>query len=112
MSQNPENAAFNSLSREQRQQVEAELKQQGLSIDSVKSVHVEPSSELACIEALVRSGKQIEAIKEIRKQNGLGLAEAKQVADEMRAKFGMKPKAGCAGMILVCIGTGILIAML
>lgn len=112
MPSNENHDSFNSLSPEQRQQVEAELKQHGLSIDSMTSVHVEPPSELTHVEELVRAGKQVEAIKEIRKQTGLGLAEAKQVADEMRAKFGMKPKAGCAGMILLCIGTGVLIAML
>ena len=112
MPQPPKEEPLNSLTPDQRKQVEAELERQGLTPDSITSVHVEQPSPLAHAESLVRSGKHIEAIKEIRAQTGLGLAEAKKLADEMRAKFGMQPKSGCATMIVLCVIAGVLLAML
>ena len=45
-------------------------------------IEVEPSDEVV---ALAARGRQIEAIKLLRQEHGLGLKEAKEVVDALRA---------------------------
>jgi hypothetical protein len=43
------------------------------------------------VDEFIRNREHIKAIKLIREQSNMGLKEAKQVADERRAKLGMSP---------------------
>lgn len=61
------------------------------------------------VMALVREGKKIEAIKLLRDQTGLGLKEAK---DKIDAVDGSRGKGGCAGSILLLVGSAMLAALM
>lgn len=56
------------------------------------------------VQDLARSGKKIEAIKQLRVETGLGLREAKERVDALMEEQGMKAGgSGCAGMILMMV---------
>ncbi|MFO0857310.1 MAG: hypothetical protein U0640_08155 [Phycisphaerales bacterium] len=113
-SSEPRDQALHSLSPTQREHVEAELAKQGIDPSQVQGVYVQKAAgfDQQQVTCLVKEGKHIEAIKLIREQSGLGLKEAKEAADALRASLGMKPKAGCAAMIVLVVGAGVLLAML
>ncbi len=106
--------ALHSLSPSQREHVEAELARQGIDPSRVQGVYVQKTAgfDQEQVTRLVKEGKHIEAIKLIREQSGLGLKEAKDAADALRESLGMKRKVGCAGMIVLVVGAGVLLAML
>lgn len=52
--------------------------------DNVESI--EKTADMASVQRLLRENRKIEAIKELRSQTGLGLAEAKSVIDQMCAE--------------------------
>lgn len=56
-------------------------------------IEVEPSDEVV---ALATNGRQIEAIKLLRQEQGLGLKEAKEVVDALRSEDSVRevPSAG------------------
>ena len=70
------------------------------------------------IYQLLASGQKIEAIKLIRKETGLGLAEAKEIADELSGQGGvdaspppaMKEEGGASGSLAIAVA--VLIAAL
>jgi hypothetical protein len=43
------------------------------------------------VDALIRAGQKIPAIKEVREETGLGLKEAKQAVDERGEQLGLYP---------------------
>jgi ribosomal protein L7/L12 len=58
---------------------------------------------------LVRTGRKIEAIKEYRQRTGAGLKEAKDAVEALAARHGILAKsAGCAGVLLVLLLSGVL----
>jgi ribosomal protein L7/L12 len=58
---------------------------------------------------LARAGRKIEAIKEYRQRTGAGLKEAKDAVEALAARHGIVSKsAGCAGMILLLVLSGLL----
>ncbi len=59
---------------------------------------------------LVQMGRKIEAIKLMRERTGLGLAEAKSAVDAMGVGLTGK-KAGCLGLLLLPLATGIALAI-
>ncbi|MBI5834056.1 MAG: ribosomal protein L7/L12 [Armatimonadetes bacterium] len=51
------------------------------------------------LRRLLATGQKIQAIKRLREETGLGLAEAKSVVDQMEPA-GSRGKAGCTGALV------------
>jgi len=61
----------------------------------------------AAVEALLRSGKKIAAIKRVRSETGLGLKEAKEAVEAHMLAHGIEAPKGSAGCLLVCTFLGL-----
>lgn len=62
--------------------------------------------------ALLEQGKRIQAIKLYREQTGTGLKEAKDALEAVAEKYGIPKGSGCAGVIVVVLVTGGMLASL
>jgi len=60
-------------------------------------------AQLAEIEAALRAGNKIEAIKLYRLAAGVGLKEAKDAVEAMNVPGAPKSKSGCAAVLLVVL---------
>ena len=61
----------------------------------------------SAVEALLRSGKKIAAIKRVRSETGLGLKEAKEAVEAHMLALGLEAPKGSAGCLLVCAFLGL-----
>ena len=65
------------------------------------------------VEALLRSGKKIAAIKRVRSETGLGLKDAKEAVEAHMASLGIEAPEGSLGCVLalVCVGLALASAL-
>ena len=56
----------------------------------------------SAVEALLRQGQKIAAIKRVRAETGVGLKEAKQAVESFMAARGIETPRGSSGCALVC----------
>jgi len=64
------------------------------------------------IDALLREGKKINAIKLYRRTHGVGLKEAKEIVDARAAELGIPAGSGCAILgVLAAIGFAFLLLL-
>lgn len=61
------------------------------------------------LEHMLRSGQKIDAVKLVRERTNLGLAESKTIVDAMETALGLSSKRGCAGMVLLGVGLGVML---
>jgi ribosomal protein L7/L12 len=57
----------------------------------------------ADVWALLQDGQKIQAIKFYRERTGCGLKQAKDAVEAVGREHGVVPKAGCLGVILLCL---------
>ncbi|MGY8770905.1 MAG: hypothetical protein ACKVH8_21040 [Pirellulales bacterium] len=69
----------------------------------------ETSTEFDEVKQLIKQGRKMEAIKQLRADTGKGLKEAKETAEAIQAKMvelgemEAPSASGCAGMVLLMI---------
>lgn len=86
---------------EAKNAVESLAAAQAIERRSPEADGITPESLDGQVLALMRSQRKIEAIKLYRQQTGTGLKASKDAVESLAAKYGISPKAGCGGMVLL-----------